>query len=108
MCVSTFSRTSGSSIAARFSRGESRTCPHSGPPTYSTKVPSSSLRAVRTSSSSSTDSRDLSVEQECCSGIHDVPSKNGISSSRVRSAPSARAIVESRCIAFNRRRTSSC
>jgi hypothetical protein len=38
----------------------------------------------------------------------DIPSKNGISSSLVRSAPSASAIVESRCIAFNRKRTSSC
>lgn len=52
----TFSRTRGSSIAARFSNGESRTWPYSGPPTYSTKFPSSSLRAVKTSSSSSTDS----------------------------------------------------
>lgn len=52
----TFSRTRGSSIAARFSRGDKRTWPNSGPPTYSTKFPSSSLKAVRTSSSSSTDS----------------------------------------------------
>jgi hypothetical protein len=37
-----------------------------------------------------------------------IPSKKGINSSLVRSAPSARAIVESRCIAFNRKRTSSC
>ena len=54
----TLSRTKGSSIAARFSRGDKRTCPHSGPPTYWTKLPSSSLKAVRTSSSSSTDSKD--------------------------------------------------
>ena len=52
----TLSRTSGSSMPARFSRGETSTCPYSGPPTYSTKLPSSSLRAVSTSSSSSTDS----------------------------------------------------
>jgi hypothetical protein len=52
----TFSRTSGSSIAARFSRGERSTCACSGPPTYSTNLPSSSLSAVSTSSSSSTDS----------------------------------------------------
>jgi len=43
-------------MVARFSRGERRQWPKSGPPTYSTKPPSSSLRAVRTSSSSSTDS----------------------------------------------------
>jgi hypothetical protein len=54
--VHTFSRTSGSSIAARFSRGERSTCACSGPPTYSTNLPSSSLSAVSTSSSSSTDS----------------------------------------------------
>ena len=52
----TFSRTSGSSIAARFSRGDRSTCACSGPPTYSTNLPSSSLNAVSTSSSSSTDS----------------------------------------------------
>lgn len=37
-----------------------------------------------------------------------APSKKGISSSRVRSGPSARAMVESLRIAFRRRRTSSC
>jgi hypothetical protein len=52
----TLSRTRGSSMVARFSKGERSTCPYSGPPTYSTKLPSSSDRAVRTSSSSSTDS----------------------------------------------------
>jgi hypothetical protein len=52
----TFSRTSGSSIAARFSRGESSTWANSGPPTKSTNLPNSSLNCVRTSSSSSTDS----------------------------------------------------
>lgn len=52
--VRTLSRTTGSSIAARFSRGDRRTWPHAGPPTYSMKVPSSSLRATSTSSSSST------------------------------------------------------
>jgi len=43
-------------MAARFSSGDNNTWPYSGPPTYSTKFPSSSLNAVRTSSSSSTDS----------------------------------------------------
>lgn len=43
-------------MAARFSKGDRRTWAYSGPPTYSTKPPSSSLRAVSTSSSSSTDS----------------------------------------------------
>ena len=52
----TFSLTSGSSIAAKFSSGERSTCPYSGPPTYSTNLPNSSLKAVSTSSSSSTDS----------------------------------------------------
>lgn len=52
----TLSLTTGSSMAAKFSRGESRTCPKDGPPTYSTKLPSSSLSATKTSSSSSTDS----------------------------------------------------
>jgi hypothetical protein len=37
-----------------------------------------------------------------------IPSKNGISSSLVRSAPSASAIVDRRRMAFNRSRTSSC
>lgn len=43
-------------MEARFSRGDKRTWPNSGPPTYSMNPPSSSLRATRTSSSSSTDS----------------------------------------------------
>lgn len=59
----TFSRTNGSSMAARFSRGERRTCPNSGPPTYSVKSPSSSLSAVRTSSSSSTESGTVHVRR---------------------------------------------
>jgi hypothetical protein len=50
----TLSRTTGSSMAARFSRGDRSTWPHGGPPTYSMKVPSSSLSATSTSSSSST------------------------------------------------------
>lgn len=58
----TLSRTTGSSMAARFSRGDRRTWPHAGPPTYSMKVPSSALRATRTSSSSST----LSVGGKPC------------------------------------------
>ena len=58
----TLSRTRGSSMVARFSRGERRQWPKSGPPTYSTKPPNSSLRAVRTSSSSSTDSTKRSAE----------------------------------------------
>ena len=37
-----------------------------------------------------------------------IPSKKGISSSLVRSGPNARAMVDSRRIAFSRRRTSSC
>lgn len=60
----TLSRTNGSSIAARFSRGDRSTCAYSGPPTYSTKFPSSSLRAVRTSSSSSTESNNNPLENE--------------------------------------------
>lgn len=40
--------------------------------------------------------------------ILNIPSKKGISSSRVRSGPSARAIVESLWIAFKRSKTSSC
>jgi len=58
----TLSRTRGSSMVARFSRGERRQWPKSGPPTYSTNPPNSSLRAVRTSSSSSTDSVQKSAE----------------------------------------------
>lgn len=105
----TFSRTSGSSIAARFSRGESSTCACSGPPTYSTNLPNSSLNAVRTSSSSSTDSAQcVSVYAYNESSNTDIPSRKGISSSRVRSAPSARAMVLRRWIALSRRITSSC
>jgi hypothetical protein len=37
-----------------------------------------------------------------------APSKKGISSSRVRSGPRAKAMVERRWMAFSRRRTSSC
>jgi hypothetical protein len=37
-----------------------------------------------------------------------LPSRKGINSSLVRSGPSARAIVERRCIALRRRSTSSC
>jgi hypothetical protein len=48
-------------MVARFSRGERRQWPKSGPPTYSTNPPNSSLKAVRTSSSSSTDSARESV-----------------------------------------------
>ena len=48
-------------MVARFSRGERRQWPKLGPPTYSTKPPNSSLKAVRTSSSSSTDSAKESV-----------------------------------------------
>lgn len=40
--------------------------------------------------------------------VSDAPSRKGISSSLVRSAPRARAMVERRWIAFKRRRTSSC
>lgn len=39
----------------------------------------------------------------CC-----LPSRNGISSSRVRSGPRARAMVERRWMAFRRSKTSSC
>lgn len=53
-------------MPAKFSSGEMSTWPYSGPPTYSTKLPSSSLRAVRTSSSSSTDSAD--GHQHVCAG----------------------------------------
>lgn len=57
----TLSLTRGSSIAARFSRGAKRQWPCSGPPTYSMKFPSSSANAVKTSSSSSTESGSGSV-----------------------------------------------
>lgn len=61
--IPTFSLTTGSSMAAKFSSGERSTCPYSGPPTYSMKLPSSSLNAVKTSSSSSTESaRDIQLE----------------------------------------------
>ena len=43
-------------MAAKFSKGDRSSCAYSEPPTYSTKLPSSSLKAVRTSSSSSTES----------------------------------------------------
>ena len=59
----TLSLTNGSSIAARFSSGERSTCPYSGPPTYSTKFPNSSLNAVNTSSSSSTESNAIPVRK---------------------------------------------
>nr|POE88132.1 hypothetical protein CFP56_11361 [Quercus suber] len=62
----TLSRTRGSSIVAKFSSGERSTCPKSGPPTYSTKPPSSSLSAVSTSSSSSTDSNHMLVRRNTC------------------------------------------
>ena len=65
----TLSRTSGSSIAAKFSSGDNSTCPYSGPPTYSTKLPNSSLRAVRTSSSSSTESASLLLGLSCSAAV---------------------------------------
>jgi len=65
----TLSRTSGSSIAAKFSSGDNSTCPYSGPPTYSTKLPNSSLRAVRTSSSSSTESASMLLGLSCSAAV---------------------------------------
>ena len=73
LCV-TLSLTSGSSMAARFSRGERSTWPCCGPPTYSTKLPSSSLSAVRTSSSSSTDS--IAVLSAFCTARKDNHESN--------------------------------
>ena len=67
----TFSLTTASSTLARLSRGASNTLACSGPPTNSTKTPSSSDNARRTSSSSSTDSvyyqcdyREYSIQQQ--------------------------------------------
>ena len=86
-----FSRTTVSSTTAKFSSGPSKRCANCGPPMYSTNpVPSSSASARSTSSSSSSDS---------C--------KNGMSSSRERSGPSASAIVEMRWIELRRSVTSS-
>ena len=41
-------------------------------------------------------------------GLANKPSRKGMSSSRVRSAPRARAMVERRWMAFRRSKTSSC
>eukprot|EP01139_Manchomonas_bermudensis_P007004 Amastigsp_a179038_389.p6 type:complete len:107 gc:universal Amastigsp_a179038_389:440-120(-) len=80
------SRTTVSSTEQRISSGVKSTCAWSGPPICGTKLPSSSPRARSTSSSSSIDSL-----------------KNGISSVRVRSTPSASAMVERRRIELRRR-----
>mmetsp|Transcript_6410 Transcript_6410/g.20457 ORF Transcript_6410/g.20457 Transcript_6410/m.20457 type:complete len:402 (-) Transcript_6410:103-1308(-) len=79
------SRTSVSSTVASVSSGPRRTGAYSSPPTYSTNPPSSSASATSTSSSSSIDSL-----------------RKGISSFRVRSGPSATAIVESLLIELRR------
>ena len=42
------------------------------------------------------------------SPVYNIPSRKGINSSRVRSGPSARAMVDSRCMALSLRITSSC
>ncbi len=52
--------------------------------------------------------RAISIFLADCLAIKCIPSKKGINSSRVRSAPRASAIVESLCMAFSRKSTSSC
>mmetsp|Transcript_22661 Transcript_22661/g.57684 ORF Transcript_22661/g.57684 Transcript_22661/m.57684 type:complete len:242 (+) Transcript_22661:1235-1960(+) len=79
------SRTRVSSTVESSSSGWSRVAACGGPPTYSTKLPSSSASAMSTSSSSSIDSL-----------------RNGMSSLRVRSTPSATAMVESLRMEFKR------
>ena len=54
--MNTFSLTTVSSTAAKFSNGDKRQWAYAGPPTWSIKFPNSSARAKRTSSSSSIDS----------------------------------------------------
>ena len=84
----TLSRTSGSSIAAKFSSGDNSTCPYTGPPTYSTKLPSSSLRAVRTSSSSSTESASMVSALLCTDAAgHSSTHHQGKESIRLSYAP---------------------
>ena len=73
-------------MVARFSRGERRQWPWSGPPTYSTKPPNSSLKAVRTSSSSSTDSAKESVlaNAKSCKCMRTVQEGNQLIASALR------------------------
>jgi len=73
-------------MVARFSRGERRQWPKSGPPTYSTKPPNSSLKAVRTSSSSSTDSVRESViaNASACGCMRTVQERNQLIASALR------------------------
>ena len=86
----TLSLTRVSSTAAKLSNGPRSRCAKASPPQYSVKPPISSAKTSSTSSSSSKDS---------C--------KKGINSSRARSGPRARAIVDNLRIAFSLSVTSS-
>eukprot|EP00732_Lithocolla_globosa_P002314 Lithocolla_globosa_v1_NODE_1488_length_2538_cov_88.993556.p2 type:complete len:121 gc:universal NODE_1488_length_2538_cov_88.993556:1078-716(-) len=86
-----FSLTVPSSCALKASSGGNKHAAYWAPPTYSVNLPSSSAKARKNSSSSSTDSF-----------------KKGTNSLRVRSTPRALAIVDNLCTAFKRRETSSC
>jgi len=100
----TLCRTRGSSTVARCCNGPNNTCAYWLPPTYCSNEPNSSARATNTSSSSSIVSpTDLAHVFDSRS----VRSRNGTRSSRVRSGPKTRAMVDSFLIALSREETSS-